>query len=132
MRAGALLALIVVVAFLGFELYTLTRLSYRTEPLYIYDQWLRADAAFERCGSGDHSERKAFLRNLSAVRRRAADALADELPGDDDAARDLRLEQRAAQQRQAVLNVVTAGGCGDKQVWRWLKTHEQRARLNLG
>lgn len=130
-RAGLLLAGLAVAGYIGFELYALERLGYRTEPLYIYTQFAAADRAVERCGGPGPDERRRFQRNLEVTRRLALDALAEQYPDEPAAALERRLDERRANRHSEVDALIESRGCASGEAWQLVKLHEIKARLNL-
>ncbi len=132
MRLGPVLAVVFVAGYIGLELYFVQKLGYRMEPLYIHNEFVSANYAVERCASRAAEERERFLRNFSVVASRAGEALAQESP--EKSAQDiaLALAQRRAAREREIDALIEAKGCDDMDLWRLVKLHEARARLNLG
>lgn len=131
MNPGAIVFVVIAVGYFALELSTMHRLKYRTEPLYIYEEYVTADTAAMRCREPDSAERSDFLRNFGAVRRRAAKHLAEENPNESSNEISVRLDSLEAARSREVTEFIDANSCSQSEVWRWAKLHEVRARLNL-
>jgi hypothetical protein len=131
MRTGPVIAILILAGYVGFEAWVVKRSGHLIEPLNIFDQYIAIDRAATACGALDEDQRKDFQRNLDAVTRRARDDLAQIHATEPASAIDRRLRDRADVQRASVDAVIGAGGCQSKEIWKLLKLHEQRARLNL-
>lgn len=131
MNPGAIAFVLIAVGYFALELFAMSRMKYRTEPLYIYEEYVTADTAAMRCSDPDSAERSDFLRNFGAVRRRAAKHLAQENPNVTSAEIATRLDSLKAARSREVIRIIDARNCSDSEVWRWAKLHEVRARLNL-
>ena len=129
--AGGWLAVILVGAYALFEITHLKRFSYRMEPGYVLDEFVRADRAVTLCGAPPADERTRFLHNLGVVRERALAALQEADPSLASAAAEQALAQQIQHTADTVDAAVREKGCEDIQLWRWQKLHTQRARLNL-
>lgn len=119
---------LIVAAYLGFELYALKRLGYRTEPLYIHDQFVAANRAAERCGDPPPQQWQRFLNNIAFSRRQALAELAAE-PGIQDPAGELAA--REAAKAASIDALIDAEGCDAGVAWQLVKLHEIKARLSL-
>ena len=121
------ITILVVVVYLGFELFGLHKARDRMEPGYVFNEFVGARRAAEACGVKD-SQKAAFERNFVAVKARALDALLAAEP-DTDAAALLATREQA---REAEVDaLIAAQSCGGKEVWRLLKLHEIRSNLDL-
>ena len=121
------ITILVVVVYLGFELFGLHKARDRMEPGYVFNEFVGARRAAEACGVKD-SQKAAFVRNFVAVKARALDALLAAEP-DTDAAALLATREQA---REAEVDaLIAAQSCGGKEVWRLLKLHEIRSNLDL-
>ncbi len=132
MKAGPILAVIFVAGYIGLEIYFVQKLGYRMEPLYIHNEFVSANYAVERCGSPAGEERERFLRNFSIVTSRASKALEEESPDKSAADIALALAERRTEREREIDALIDAKGCKDMDLWRLVKLHEIRARLNLG
>ena len=131
-KLGPILAVVFVAGYIGLELYFVQKLGYRMEPLYIHNEFVSANHAVERCGSPAAEERERFLRNFSIVADRASEALEQESPETSAQGIALALTQRRAEREREIDALIEAKGCEDMELWRLVKLHEARARLNLG
>jgi hypothetical protein len=122
---------LVLIAYVAFELHVLQRSKHRTEPLFIHDRYIEARQATARCGDPDAEQRADFERNLGAVSRRARADLAEQNPGLGEADVERLLDERAAEVAATVNVLVDEKGCEDIEVWKLVKRHELRARQNL-
>ena len=129
---GTIMAVVVFVAYIGFEGWAAHKVRYRIEPLYIHDRWVEAQHALGRCAEPEPGQLEKFWRNFVSVTRNASEDLAERNPEQsaDDITESLQL--RAAEREQAVDAVIDAKGCANAQVKVWLRRFEIYARLNLG
>jgi hypothetical protein len=128
--AGAL-AIVAVVAYLGLELHGLHRARDSMEPASIFRDFVGARHAVDRCGA-DAEERAAFDSNFAVVESQALRDLAARNPQSSDAEHRVILEQQRRAREEEVDALIAREGCAGKDVWRLLKLHEVRSRLNLG
>jgi hypothetical protein len=124
-------ALFFVLLYAGWEVHGLYSSRHLMEPLYIYDQFVGADRAVERCGGAEAGEREKFLRNLDSVTRDAGEDLAEKHPEEDAGAIEARLAELRQEREAEVDALIEAQGCDGKEVWTLLRLHKMRARLNL-
>jgi len=122
---------LVVSGYLGFEIYTLKRLGYRTEPLFIYDRFLESRYGAQACGDLDPERLKKFERNLAAVERRALRDLgeADAQAGEQEITAKLASRRAGVEAETAAL--IAREGCDSIEAFKLKKSFENRARLNL-
>lgn len=128
---GAIAAVVVVMGYVGLEISTLHTQRYRTEPLFVFNDFVTADQATLRCGDPGTEERQRFQSNFEAVKRRALDELKETDPQAVAAALLDQLDALAAERSGEVDAFIDTNGCEHMDVWRWVKLHEVRARLNL-
>jgi hypothetical protein len=131
MRTGPVIAVLVLAGYVGFEAWAVKRSGHLIEPANIFDQYIAIDQAAGRCGAPDEKQRKDFERNLAAVTRRARADLAESNATEPADLLDQRLRERADARRAGVDAVIDNQGCESKEIWKLVKLHEQRARLNL-
>ncbi|MEM6707688.1 MAG: hypothetical protein AAF648_02770, partial [Pseudomonadota bacterium] len=130
-KAGGWLAIGLIGAYVLFEVTHLQRFAYRMEPDYILDELVRADRAVTLCGSPPDAERQKFLHNLSIVRERAQSALLSSDPSLSPESGRAQVALKIEAAASTVDDVVAGEGCTSAKVWRWIKLHEVRARLNI-
>ena len=132
MSKGPLIAVLVVLGYIGFEAYSVHRVGYRMEAPYIFDQFVSAYRAASVCRTPEAEQQQKFLRNLSSVTKRAEKAWAKTQTGASPDA----VERTAATRRKAAEEEVDAlietRGCEDMEVWKLLRRFEIYAKLNLG
>ena len=80
MNRGVVFAVILLVGYVGFEMYAVSRVGYRLEPLYIFERFVEADRAVSACGAPPAEMRDRFARNRRSVRSRAEQELLDAKP----------------------------------------------------
>ncbi|MEE4330570.1 MAG: hypothetical protein V2J10_06860 [Wenzhouxiangella sp.] len=131
MNQGTILAIIVVVAYLAFEVFAISKVSYRTEPLYIFGRFVAVDRAMALCGAPDSQMRSRFSRNRASVRQRAERELVEGNPGESREVIDRLLAERIQQHESEVDALVEALGCDDIEIFKLKRGYENRARLNL-
>ncbi len=121
----------IVGGYIGFELVMLQKLGYRTEPTFIFEEFARADLAYQECGDLGASERARFVNNFGVVRRKAADSLASEAAEQSPETVQGQLDAMYSDRRVEVSEALARGGCGDAKVRKWMKVHEIRSGLSL-
>lgn len=124
------ITILVVVVYLGFELFGLHKARDRMEPGYVFNEFVGARHAVALCADGERRNAD-FERNFNAVTERAIRALAE-------SSLDSTIEQATARvslqqktRESEVDALVAAEGCDGEQVWRLLKLYEIRSTLNL-
>lgn len=130
MNAGSILFVAAAVGYIGFEIYAVTRNSYRTEPEYIFTTFATAARAVEACGALEpgHSER--FAANYAYVQQRAANALKDG-QGEPAEGAVTSVDELGRSAAREVDELLREKGCEDMEVWKLRKRYENLARLNL-
>ncbi len=131
MSLGAIAAVVIVLGYVGLELSTLHTQRYRTEPLFIFNEFVTADQATARCGDPGEEERHRFQSNFQAVKRKALVELQETQPQAATAELVRQLDALATERIGEVNQFIDNNGCEHTDVWRWVKLHEVRARLNL-
>ncbi|MEM9152337.1 MAG: hypothetical protein AAGB19_18035 [Cyanobacteria bacterium P01_F01_bin.3] len=131
MRVSTIIAILFVGGYIAFELTAIHRNQYRLEPVFIFQEFVTADQAVQRCGDPDVSERENFLNNLAAVRANALADISMRSLEDDDASNSNELAALRDAKIIEVNEFIDVNGCDDQTVWRWVKLHEVRSRLRL-
>ena len=131
MKAGTALLLAIVLAYLAFEVHVVSRNAYRTEPAFIFDEFIAASQAVRRCGPLKPVDASRFEANYRYAAWRAASAVTDDAPADAPAAAERRRAAREAEVRQRVDGLVADLGCEHTELFRLRKRYENLARLNL-
>lgn len=131
MSKATVLASLLVIGYLVFEAYAITRAGYRTEPLYILDRYVSANHATARCGDPPAAQREKFMRNLAVVRRDAAGDLAEAHPQAGAGQVAAMLDERVAAVEREIDELVAELGCDASEVRSLLLLHRARARLKL-
>ena len=80
MRTMPILFILIVVGYVGFELYGLHRAKERMDPVTILDKFHMADRATSRCGQPEGDDLERFQRNLGLAATRATRALEQRNP----------------------------------------------------
>jgi hypothetical protein len=130
-NAGAIIAGAVVIGYLGFEIYSLKRLGYRTEPLFIYDRFVEARYGALACGDIDESRLAKFDQNLSSVERRALRDLREVNAQAGERQIAAMLASRRADVEADTAALIAREGCDSIEAFKLNKSFENRARLNL-
>ena len=125
MKSGTLIAVVVLGGYIGLEAFTIRQASYRTEPDYIYQLLIEAEAAALLCNHSVLELQPRFERTLARVTDRYMQKLnenrsetsLEELSG--------QLEQQSLVARQSLEKTVAEKGCSDPE----LKAHFQRYRI---
>ncbi|MEE4186597.1 MAG: hypothetical protein V2J12_12590 [Gammaproteobacteria bacterium] len=131
MKPGTLLFVILVVGYLGLEGYVASRTKYRMEPDYIFGQYTEAATAVAACGGFEQSVRDKFQSNLRYTRRRAAEALSEQNPGQSAAAIESLVAAQEATAQRTTAELVDSQGCNGTDVRQLITRFKNRARLNL-
>ncbi|MEM0955850.1 MAG: hypothetical protein AAGI24_17045 [Pseudomonadota bacterium] len=128
---GGIAVLVIVAAYVGLEFSVLHTQRYRAEPLYIHNEFVTANQATLRCGDPDPKVWQRFQSNFQGMRHRALAQLQEATPqaGADELV--AQLDSAVASRVGEVNAFIDANGCKHMDVWRWVKLHEVRARLNL-
>lgn len=130
MGLAGYITILIVVVYLGFELFGLHKARNRMEPGYVFNEFVGARRAVALCPD-EARETADFERNFKAVTERAISALAESSP---DSTIELITSQVNSQRKtreSEVAALVAAEGCDSKTVWRLLKLYEIRSTLNL-
>ncbi|MEM1080376.1 MAG: hypothetical protein AAGH65_02230 [Pseudomonadota bacterium] len=131
MNAGTVLFLLIVVAYLGFEVWAVSKVGYRMEPVYIFERFVAVDRAMTRCGQPDAAMKTDFDRNRASVRQRAERELAEQGGDTNPAMIHQTLTDALRAQEAEVDALIDAVGCDDIELFKLMKGYENRARLNL-
>ncbi|MEL7537040.1 MAG: hypothetical protein AAFM91_08305 [Pseudomonadota bacterium] len=131
MNFGGIAFVVIIVAFIGFEMHAASRNSYRMEPEHVFGQFASADRAVSECKTPQLDRLAKFKRNYGYARNRAYAALAAKNPE----ASPQEVDDMVTVAQQVVHREVDAliaeKGCEDIEVWKLLKRFENLARLNL-
>lgn len=125
------LAILVVLGWASFEVYTVYRSRHLFEPLATFDRFASMHHAARACGEFDPEVRERFALNLDAVRSKAARHLAGAHPDQSEAAIERKVVERDRERAREIDDLVAAQGCDGRDLWHWLKLYEQRARLRI-
>lgn len=132
MRTMPILFILIVVGYVGFELYGLHRAKERMDPVTILDKFHMADRATSRCGEPEGDDLERFQRNLGLAERRATRALEERSPD----ATGVEIAEMLAARREAsvqeVDGIVEAKGCGDREIYILLRRFAIWARHLAG
>ncbi|MEM8564508.1 MAG: hypothetical protein AAGF57_19870 [Pseudomonadota bacterium] len=131
MRVSTIVAILFVGGYIAFELTAIHRNQYRLEPVFIFEEFVTADQAAQRCGEPDDNERQAFLSNYAVVRANALADLSVLGARDEELSNSDELDALYAAKVLEVNAFIDANGCDDQTVWRWVKLHEVRSKLRL-
>lgn len=127
MKPGAIVVIVIAVAYTGFELYAVSRNGYRMQPEFIFSQHVGAAHAVELCRADKSGQRAQFDRNFAYARQRAREALADDAAnGDVDAA----LTALIAATRNEVEAMIAERGCDDIEAWKLVRRFDLLAKAN--
>jgi len=131
MKPGMLLFIFIVVGYFAFEIYAVSKVSYRTEPVYIFERFVAVDRAMNRCGQSGNDTKVDFDRNLAAVQRRAELELLEQNPSK--SVNDIQafLTQTERQQQAEVDTLIDELGCDDIELFKLVRGYANRARLNI-
>jgi hypothetical protein len=126
------LFILIVVGYVGFELYGLHRAKERMDPVTILDKFHMADRATSRCGEPEGDDLQSFQRNLELAEARATRALAERSPEASQTEIAERLATRREARVQEVDALIEAQGCGDREIYILLRRFEIWARHLAG
>ncbi len=130
MQLGGVLAVVVVVGYVGFELHAIGQNKYRTEKDFVYQQFIGAQQAQQLCG-GSEDQVADFERNLKSVTRRATETVKSKQPELDEAGLIQAMAELASSARSEVTEVIDSNGCKDIEAFKLMKRYEYLAGLNL-
>lgn len=131
MDGRAILFILIVVGYVGFEVNAVRTSRHLFEPLFTFDQFASMHRATGECGDPEPGQRESFDRNFAAVATRARAELAERHPQRSSEEIAALLAERGRAREDEVDALVAAGGCADPGIWKWLKLYEQRARLTI-
>ena len=127
MKLGTFGFLLFVAAYVGFEVWAVSKSSYRLERDFIYGQHVGAAYAVSVC-STDKSENGARVeRNAAYAKQRARDTLLETGTEAEVAAALAKVEADA---RAEVDAIVAEKGCDDIEVWKLSRRVDLLARQN--
>ena len=131
MNIRALLFLLFVVGYIGFEIYIIKRTGYRTEPDFIFNEFVGARHASERCGNPTEDVSRRFTRNFTSVKRGARDDYVEQYPDKSAAEADAYIDRLISEGESEIDRMIDAQGCEAADVHRMVVLYERRANLNL-
>ena len=128
MKLGPIVFVLAVLGYTGFEVYAVSRNSYRMQPDYIYSQFAAADRAVTACGIDKSSRRARFERNRNYQQARALERLASAEDTDTPAA--VRLDAQARAAVDEVNRLIDIEGCDSVSLWKWARRFDLLANHN--
>lgn len=131
MKATTVLLLAIVLAYLAFEVHVVSRNAYRTEPAFIFGEFITASRAVSRCGPLKPVDEERFEANYRYAKWRAASALAEASSAEPAVAVEARLRAQESEGRRQVDEQVAELGCEDIELFKLRKRYENLARLRL-
>ncbi|MDJ0848583.1 MAG: hypothetical protein QNK04_09415 [Myxococcota bacterium] len=131
MDLRAILFVLIVAGYVGFEVNAVRMSQHLFEPLFTFDQFASMRHASRECGAPEPGQREQFERNFAAVETRARRSLAEENPQSSPERIAVMLSERRSAREREVDAAIEAGGCADRELWKWLKLYDQRARSTV-
>lgn len=131
MNVRVVLATLFVVGYVGFELFAIQKTKYRTEPDFIFNEFIGIQRASERCGDPDDDVKRRFARNLASVRRGAREDYIEQQPDRSEADADDFIDALIGEREREVDQLIDDQGCEAADVRRLVILYERRANLNL-
>jgi hypothetical protein len=128
----SILFIILVLGYVGVEVYSLHKAKERMDPVNLLDQFTRADRATNQCGQPEASDVQRFQRNLQGATARATKALTGRNPQQSADEIALTIETRRTAAEGEVDAVIAAKGCGDREIRTLLRMYEIWARIGPG
>ena len=125
MKSGTLIAVVVLGGYIGLEAFTIRQASYRTEPDYIYQLLIEAEAAALLCNHSVLELQPRFKRTLARVTDSYMQKLTEDRGETSQEELSRLLEQQSLSARQSLEKTVAEKGCSDPE----LKAHFQRYRI---
>ena len=125
MKSGTLIAVVVLGGYIGLEAFTIRQASYRTEPDYIYQLLIEAEAAALLCDHSVLELQPRFERTLARVTDSYMQKLSEDRGETSPEELSGQLEQQSLSARQSLEKTVAEKGCSDPE----LKAHFQRYRI---
>lgn len=125
MNTGTILAVMVVVAYLGFEAVAAYKASHRMEPAYIHNLLVETHNAVEICNSDVSALRERFERTLSRATNAFERSLLDITPNAKPEEIVSQIIEQRSQAQSRVTQSLAEAGCDSRQ----MKDHLIRYRI---
>lgn len=122
---GTILAVLLVLGYVGLEGYAVKKVSYRTKPDYIHDVLIQAKTVTEACNSDRLEYRDRFEKTLTRVVNSYRSMLADANPKATDSDISQQLADRTVQSVTEAESELSGMDCNHQT----MKDHFQRYRL---
>ena len=124
MSRGSLIAVVVVLAYVGFEAYAVHKVSYRMEPAYIHNMLIEARQAMRLCRDGGGELEDRFDSTLSRVSQQYREQIAEERPKLDSAGIERVVSARTRAASDAIDALQSAKGCTHQEMKNHFKRYE--------
>ena len=131
MKPGTILFVLVVIGYFAFEMYAVSKVGYRMEPLYIFERFVAVDRAMTRCGQPDAAMKADFNRNRASVQQRAKRELFEQSPEETQEDINRLLTETIQREEEEVDDLIDELGCDDIELFKLMNGYENRAHLNL-
>ena len=131
-KAMPAVAILVVLGYLGFELYALDRARERMDAVSIFDSFVKAGRAHAACGEADPERRARFEANLNKTTERALRKLAERNPGLDAAGVSRMIGERRRALEAETDALIVSQGCGGREVDLLVRQYSIWARFRHG
>jgi len=125
MTKGTLLAALFLAAYLGFEAYAIRKVSHRTEPAYIHNLMLEAQAAVQLCQFEVQPLETRFAKTLERVDLNYQRDIEEDNPDLSATAIVQQLAQQSTEAKHRVSESINTTGCDSAEA----KAHLQRYRI---
>jgi hypothetical protein len=127
-NSGTALAILALVAYIGFEAYAIRKAAPRTEPAFIHNLMVEAKTAAEHCNFGTPKLHSEFDQTLNRVRKKYSDELESKSTEDSQRSAEQRISEDISAATMRVKEFLAAHGCDHQDV----KNHFQRYRIYAG
>ena len=121
MKSGPVLAVLVVIGYVGFEAYAVYKVSYRTEPTYLHNMLVKAKTVVQACAADTDRDVEGFERTLARVTQKFKLEIAAQSPHGDGNAIDEAIATKAAASQRAAEVEVAKLGCEHLEIRNHMK-----------
>lgn len=126
------LVILVVLGYLGLEVYALYHARDRMDAVGIFDSFVKAGRAHAACGEADPERRARFEANLNKTTERAVRKLAERNPGLDQAGVSRMIGERRRALEAETDALIATQGCRGREVDLLVRQYSIWARFRHG
>ncbi len=125
MNKGTVLAVTIVAAYMGVEIFAFQKVSHRTKPTYIHNLLIETRTAASICNSDVAALSDRFDRTLARVSKKLKEEIQDNNPGSSSADIDLQIAGQRQIAQQGIRESLASAGCASQE----MKDHLVRYRI---